>query len=189
MEKTSRLLLSLLVLSGGILNACAPKDQAPEEEVIPEFVDGSFGGETIAPEETAAPEEQPAGSTPAVRPPADKPAEEAKPVEEPAASAPLSLYMDGTYQQNGTYNSPAGVDTVGVSLTIKDDVVTAVNVSVLATNEGSIYFQQLFADGIASFVVGKPLEDLTGVSVVNGSSLTPTGFNQALVAIKAEALR
>ncbi len=169
MEKTSRLFLSLLVLGGGLLNACTPKEQpAAEEEVAVEPVETT----------PVVEEDKTEATTPAV-----------KPVEEPADSAPLSLYVDGTYQQNGTYNSPAGVENVGVSLTIKNDVVTAVNVSVLATNEGSIYFQDLFANGIASFVMGKPLEELTGVSVVNGSSLTPAGFNQALVAIKAEALR
>lgn len=166
MKKPSRLFLSLLVLSGGILNACAPKEQPVIEEDVP--------SEPV--ENTSVEENETEATTPAVK-------------EEPADSAPLSLYMDGTYQQNGTYNSPAGVDTLGVSLTVKNDVVTAVDISVLATNEGSIYFQGLFADGIADFVVGKPLEELTGVSVVNGASLTPLGFNQALSAIKTEALR
>lgn len=180
MEKTSRILLSLLVLSGGVLSACAPKEEPVVSTSVP-----TENTDSTTPEEPAKPAEETA-----------KPVEEAKtPTEDntsadaPVTSAPLSLYVDGTYQSNGTYNSPAGVDSLGVSLTIKNDVVTAVNVSVLATNEGSIYFQNLFADSIADFVVGKSLEDLTGVSVVNGSSLTPIGFNQALANIKAEALR
>lgn len=98
-----------------------------------------------------------------------------------------SVYKDGTYSENATYMSPAGQDTMGVSLTLKDGVITAVSIENLATNETSIQFQNLFAEGISSVVVGKPIASLGKVGAVNGSSLTPVGFNAAVEAIMADA--
>lgn len=108
---------------------------------------------------------------------------------QPATSTEQGMedkYKDGTYTQTGTYNSPAGPESILVTLTIKDDTVTAVNVKAQATNEASVTLQKLFIEGIASAVVGKPVDE-ANVSKVNGSSLTPNGFNAALSAIKTQA--
>lgn len=102
-------------------------------------------------------------------------------------SSSESSYQDGTYSENATYMSPAGKDTVGVSLTLKDGVITAVSIENLATNEGSILYQNLFAEGISAVVVGKPIDSLGSIGAVNGSSLTPVGFNAAVEAIMADA--
>lgn len=98
-----------------------------------------------------------------------------------------SVYEDGVYEANGAYVSPAGPETIGVSITVKDDKVTAVSLSNEATNEASINFQKLFIEGISAEVVGKPLDEIGGYSSINGSSLTPDGFDSALAIIKAEA--
>ena len=104
-----------------------------------------------------------------------------------SATTESSMYKDGTYSENATYNSPAGVDTMGVTLTLKDGVITGVSIENLATNEASIQFQNLFADGISSVVVGKPIASLGAIGAVNGASLTPAGFNAAVEAIMADA--
>ena len=65
-------------------------------------------------------------------------------------------------------------------------MVTAVVVTPEATNPASQKFQTEFASGVADVVVGKPIEGLT-VDTVAGSSLTPEGFNAALVEIAADA--
>ena len=108
-------------------------------------------------------------------------------VEQPSeAAVEEPEYADGTYTATGAYESPAGPETVGVSITLADGMVTAVVVTPEATNPASQKFQAGFASGVADVVVGKPIEGLT-VDAVAGSSLTPEGFNAALVEIAADA--
>lgn len=107
----------------------------------------------------------------------------------PTPNTPVTsgnTYKDGTYTANGTYRSPAGSETVGLSITLKDDIVTSVVVTPNATNVNSIKYQGQFTAGIAAQVIGKDIDSLA-VAKVSGSSLTAGGFNDALVKIKAEA--
>lgn len=99
-----------------------------------------------------------------------------------------STYADGTYTKTGTYVSPAGKEEIEISLTIADDVVTAVAFTGFATNPGSVNNQKKFNDGIEAAVVGKPIDSIN-LTVVNGSSLTPAGFMDALELIKADAMQ
>jgi len=98
-----------------------------------------------------------------------------------------SDYDDGTYSMDGSYVSPNGPETIGVTLTLEDDTITAVSIRKDATAEKSINYQTLFANGISALVVGKKLDEIGTFSSVNGSSLTPLAFEQALELIKAEA--
>ncbi|WP_421741146.1 FMN-binding protein [Cellulomonas sp.] len=112
-----------------------------------------------------------------------------QPSDEPTASEDTSAQSgltDGTYSATGTYESPAGQETVAVSLTLADGVVTAVEVTPEATNPTSKQFQTTFASGVADVVVGQPIDGLS-VDAVSGSSLTPEGFNDALAQIVADA--
>jgi len=97
-------------------------------------------------------------------------------------------WQDGTYRAEGGYRSPEGAETVVVSLTVANNVITEISVTPNATNSTSKRYQGQFAEGIATETVGKPLGALQ-VSRVSGSSLTSGGFNQALEAIKADATR
>ncbi|MFE4542073.1 hypothetical protein [Arthrobacter sp. NPDC056727] len=107
------------------------------------------------------------------------------------ASAPAgssaSGYKDGTYSADGNYRSPNGTETVGVQLTLANGTVSAVEITQHPSNPNTRKFQGEFADGIADQVVGKSLDEIK-VSKVAGSSLTSGGFNQAVEAIKAQAL-
>lgn len=96
-------------------------------------------------------------------------------------------YADGEYHSTGEYQSPAGASSVEVTLTLADDIVTDVSVTPNATDPQSRSFQTAFAGGIAGEVVGRDIDTLS-VSRVAGSSLTSSGFAQAIAAIKAEAL-
>ena len=93
---------------------------------------------------------------------------------------------DGVYEATGAYTSPAGEETLGVSVTLEDGVVIAAEVEPQATHQVSLKLQNLFKDGFADEVVGK---DITEVELdkVNGSSLTPEGFNDAIQQIIKEA--
>ncbi|MFP3460485.1 hypothetical protein R5O87_06520 [Arthrobacter globiformis] len=103
------------------------------------------------------------------------------------ASGSAAGYKDGTYSADGTYRSPNGTETVGVQLTLANGTVSAVEITEHPSNPNTRKFQGEFASGIAGQVVGKSLDEIN-VSKVAGSSLTSGGFNQAVEAIKAQAL-
>lgn len=95
-------------------------------------------------------------------------------------------YKDGTYTETGSYQSPAGPEEVGVTITLEADVVTAVEVEPMPDNPTTTMYQERFAGGISDAIVGKKLDDLA-VDKVAGSSLTSGGFNEATGKIKSEA--
>ncbi|HVU06704.1 MAG TPA: hypothetical protein VHC46_09805 [Thermodesulfobacteriota bacterium] len=95
-------------------------------------------------------------------------------------------YKDGTYSARGTYQSPGGLESVDVTLVLKNDVITDASVVSNATIPQSIMFQGKFISGFKALVVGKNI-DTVKLDKVSGSSLTPKGFNSAVTEIKAEA--
>ncbi|MDI6944112.1 FMN-binding protein [Microbacterium barkeri] len=95
-------------------------------------------------------------------------------------------YADGTYTAEGSYQTPETVETVSVTVTIEDDVVTAVEVTGDPQAAESRQYQSQFIAGIADEVVGVALDDLA-VDRVAGSSLTSGGFNAAIEQIKQDA--
>ena len=97
-----------------------------------------------------------------------------------------SAYVDGTYNADGTYQSPNGTETVHVTVTLADEIITAVEVVGEGGSPNSVRFQGEFAGGIAAVVVGKDIDDIS-VTKVAGSSLTSGGFNAAIEQIKADA--
>ncbi len=95
-------------------------------------------------------------------------------------------YKDGTYTAVGEYMSPGGPEQIGLSLTVKNNVITDATFTPKAERPMSVRFQDMFAAGYKEFVVGKKLDEVN-LTKVSGSSLTPKGFNDALAKIKAEA--
>ena len=103
-----------------------------------------------------------------------------------SAAASGSAYADGTYTADGSYQTPESVEKISVTVTLQDDVITAVSVSGNPQKRESEEYQSKFIGGISSEVVGKSIDEIS-VSRVAGSSLTSGGFNQAIETIKAEA--
>lgn len=97
-----------------------------------------------------------------------------------------TTYRNGTYSATGMYASPAGQEEVVITLVIENDRVASAEFVGRATNPGSIKNQTLFDAGFDQYVIGKEIDSIK-LEVVNGSSLTPKGFIDALVKIKAEA--
>lgn len=95
-------------------------------------------------------------------------------------------YADGTYTAEGSYATPESVETIEVTVTLADDVITDVEVTGDPQKSESQEYQGRFIGGIADVVVGQDIDEIS-VSRVAGSSLTSGGFNQAIEAIKAEA--
>lgn len=133
-------------------------------------------------EESDAGASTPSASSSAA-PTSDAPTEES---ETPDVGAEEAGYADGDYEAEGSYSNPGGESTVKVALSISDGTISDVTVTPEASNGTSKQYQTQFAGGIADQVVGKSLDDLD-VSKVAGSSLTSTGFNDAIDQIKAEA--
>lgn len=103
-----------------------------------------------------------------------------------AATTTTSTYKDGTYEASGSYRTPETTETIDVTITLADDVITAVEVTGDPQATQSKQFQSQFIGGIADVVVGKDIDDIS-VSRVAGSSLTSGGFNAAIETIKSEA--
>ena len=104
----------------------------------------------------------------------------------PTPVVSTSVYKDGTYTATGEYLSPGGLETVKVSLTLKDDLIVDATVVPQATRPNSVKYQGLFESGYKAFVVGKSIDSVL-LTKVSGSSLTPKGFNDAVAQIKVSA--
>jgi uncharacterized protein with FMN-binding domain len=95
-------------------------------------------------------------------------------------------YKDGTYSADGSYVSPGGQEEIAVTITVKDDLITAVSVKTVAADAEGAQYEAQFASGISAVAVGKSLGSLS-VGSVAGSSLTSQGFNRALETIQSKA--
>jgi uncharacterized protein with FMN-binding domain len=103
-----------------------------------------------------------------------------------AATVPSRKYKNGTFSGVGHYISPAGPEEIHISLTLKDDVIADATFIAESKNPKSQNYQKLFSEGFKVQVVGKSIDSLS-LTVVNGSSLTPKGFMDAVEAIQVEA--
>jgi cytoskeletal protein RodZ len=103
------------------------------------------------------------------------------------AAEDSSIYKDGTYTATGEYTSPEGPQSIAVTLTINNDVITAASIEQHAkVGTPSEMWQEKFAEGYKGMVVGKSIADLK-LTKVSGSSLTPLGFNDAIAEIRTQA--
>lgn len=104
----------------------------------------------------------------------------------PTTSADTSSYENGTYSATGSYISPGGRESIELTVTITDGIITSTQIKNNATAADSKEYQEIFADNYKSQVVGKSVDEVS-LSRVAGSSLTSTGFNNALDQIKDDA--
>ena len=104
----------------------------------------------------------------------------------PADTGSAGSYTDGTYTESADYQAPSGIETVDVTITLADSVITDVQVTGHATDPQAKVHQGEFASGIGGAVVGKNIDDIQ-IDKVGGSSLTSGGFNAAVDLIKADA--
>jgi uncharacterized protein with FMN-binding domain len=95
-------------------------------------------------------------------------------------------YKDGTYNATGAYTSPGGRESIDVTITLKDGVISDVSAEGNASDVEAEEYQGMFLAAYKEQVVGKNIDDVS-LSRVSGSSLTSQGFNNALDDIKQEA--
>ena len=106
--------------------------------------------------------------------------------ESPTESTDTSTYEDGTYSATGSYISPGGVESIDLTMTIENGVITATELGQNASDGDAQQYQAAFASGYAELIVGKDVNEVS-LSRVAGSSLTSNGFNDALDQIKDDA--
>ena len=105
----------------------------------------------------------------------------------PTPVAAKQKYFDGQYSAEGSYEIPnKEIEKVTVSLTLKDGMITAVDFVANPTEQASVYNVGKFKETYKSEVVGKNIDEVA-LTVVNGASLSPKGFMDALSAIKVKA--
>jgi uncharacterized protein with FMN-binding domain len=97
-----------------------------------------------------------------------------------------SSYKDGTYTAQGEYFTHVGPESVTVTLTLKDGVVTDSRFQGTPNAMMSGRYMQMFSDNYKPMVIGKSIDGLE-LAKVSGSSLTPMGFNDAVAKIRAQA--
>ena len=102
----------------------------------------------------------------------------------PAAST--GTYEDGTYSATGSYSTPGGRESIELTVTITDGVITSTSLVENAGGGEAKAYQDDFAAGYKTLVVGKSVDEVS-LSRVSGSSLTSNGFNDALDQIKSDA--
>ncbi|WP_461169050.1 FMN-binding protein [Arthrobacter sp. Z1-15] len=133
-----------------------------------------------------AAEEAPAAQEPSAASPA-APQSAAPQSAAPQDAAPAGSYADGEYSAQGSYTPPSNqTEDVDVTLTLEDSVVTALEVTTSGNHPTSKMHQRDFTSKVQEQVVGRNLDELD-VDKVGGSSLTSSGFNKALDAIRSEA--
>src|ERR1035441_743091 len=80
-----------------------------------------------------------------------------------------SVYTDGTYSATGSYGSPGGQEQLSVTLTITNDIITAVSVTPGAYDRRSQNYQNIFISGYKQYVLGKNIANVN-LTRVSGSS-------------------
>lgn len=99
-------------------------------------------------------------------------------------AVPIAEYTDGTYEATGWYGSlPSHQD---VTLTIAEDVVTAVSLTTPAEDPTSLGHQQRFAEALGEEIIGVDIDTIT-IDRLAGASGCSEGFMSALAEIKSAA--
>lgn len=104
----------------------------------------------------------------------------------PAATASTANYKDGTYTAEGSYNTPGGNESITITVTLQNGLVTSTSATSTPMDRDAQEYQDAFKSAYKGQVVGKKVDSLR-LSRVAGSSLTSIGFNNALDQIKNQA--
>jgi cytoskeletal protein RodZ len=107
-------------------------------------------------------------------------------IPDPVVSTPSTKYKDGTYKSSASYRVPGDRESIDVSVTIKNDIVTAVQDNHSGSNGESASYQDSFESSVSQSVVGKKIDSVS-LSRVGGASLTTRGFMSAFAQIQSQA--
>lgn len=103
------------------------------------------------------------------------------------ASSVSSGYKDGTYTETGSFYTPDGTESMDVTITLADGLITDVSLDYSSIyNRESYMYTNMFSQNIDSYAVGQSIDGLS-LRRVAGASLTTDGFNNALEIIRSDA--
>jgi uncharacterized protein with FMN-binding domain len=105
---------------------------------------------------------------------------------EPTGGTEAGGYTDGTFSATGSYQTPGGEESIGVTVTLESGTVADVRTEPMPSNPTTELYQGKFTSGIKEQITGTPIDELN-VDKVSGSSLTSGGFRDAIEQIKSEA--
>jgi uncharacterized protein with FMN-binding domain len=91
-----------------------------------------------------------------------------------------ALVADGIHSGNLDYYSPGGTETVSVSVTLKDDIITAISVIGVNADPRSSRYISAVNGALPSLVVGKRIDQISLPRQISGSSLTTAAVGQYL---------
>ena len=93
-----------------------------------------------------------------------------------------------TLSATGSYSRPGGSNTIEVEITVdNNNIIQSAQIkNVGELNSISQEWVELYNEGIEQEVVGKSLDEAVSPAVVNRSSLTAPGFNEALEAMREQ---
>jgi hypothetical protein len=97
-----------------------------------------------------------------------------------------SNYKNGTYTAQGDYTYHSGSESITITITLKDGIITDSAFEGIPKATMSARFMAMFDKGYKELIVGKNIDEVN-LTKVSGSSRTPIGFNDALAKIKAQA--
>ena len=103
-----------------------------------------------------------------------------------SSGATATAYKDGKYTAQSSYNTPGGIESVTVNLTLAHGAITDSRVTTTGDNPTGRMYQARFIAGYKSLVTGVNIADLQ-LAKVSGSSLTPSGFNNAVEQIRIQS--
>lgn len=102
------------------------------------------------------------------------------------STATSGTFKDGTYSATGSYQTPGGLESIGVKVTLSGGVVTDAQVTKQGQTGEAQEYQAEFVANFKPLVVGKKITDVS-LNRVAGSSLTSAGFNDAINDIEKQA--
>lgn len=97
------------------------------------------------------------------------------------------LIADGVYANPVDYRSPGGQNQMTVSVTVANDVVTAVSLTPVTADPKSTMYMNNFNRNVQPLVVGKKINEIKLPHNVAGSSLTSGAFQQYIDSLLAKA--
>lgn len=161
-----RVVAPLVLLSSiTLLTSCMNKEE--KTPVVTPTAETTAPVEVVTDTPTATPADtSPTGIDAGAIPPSG-----VAPAPEANNQAPAAL----TKKETVSYVSPAGNETIELSVSVADGVITAVTATPQATNEISKKLQTSFSEKVSAQVVGKKISDL-GADAIGGASLTTGAF-------------
>ena len=97
----------------------------------------------------------------------------------------MKLLPDGVYETQKTYRYHAGTETVDISITVKDGVVTEASLVGINPNPVSRRYQQAVNDALPDLVIGKHLSEINLPRQISGSSLTTAALDDYLTSLSS----